>query len=229
MSVAARIGLLLAVSIAGDQALFACVSSQREPGDFNYFDHYRLEYSTGTASGDIPPGLADELERAAMAWNSPSCNEDAHYPGGHSFPYFTSEAGGTTRDISVKYFSGKNPHNSESCGRFQASTITLYEKADRPGGGEYFCTNTQIFEDTVAHELGHVLGFNDSGCAGYAMQDTGFTPSGTYVDRRVNGDECEKAQETHYTKSEQKGDQCATGGPGCDDWNPSMCEPCGGC
>lgn len=187
-------------------------------------------YSTGTASGDVPPGLVDEIERAAAAWNSPGCNEDSHYPEGHSFPYFTSETGGTTRDITVKFHTGKNPGNSQGCGNFASNIITLFEKANRPGGGEYHCTNTQIFEDTVAHELGHVLGFKDSSCPGYGMQNTGFTTTGDYVDRQVQSGECVKAQETHHTKSEQKGDLCgSSGGPGCDDWNPSLCEPCGGC
>lgn len=226
----ARICLLVALSATGGQALSACVSSDRGPGDFNYFDHYRLVYSTGTAPGEVPPGLVDEIDRAAAAWNSPGCNEDSHYPEGHSFPYFTSQTGGTTRDITIEYYLGKNPDNGSSCGNFADSTIQLYEKANRPNGGEYHCTNTQIFEDTVAHELGHVLGFNDSGCAGYGMQDTGFTTTGDYVDRQVKSGECVKAQETHHTKSEQKGDLCgSSGGPGCDDWNPSLCEPCGGC
>lgn len=230
MSVAARIWLLVLVSIAGGHALLACVSSNRGPGDANYFDHYRLVYSTGSAPGDIPPGLTDEIDRAAMEWNSRSCNENAHYPGGHSFPYFTSETGGTTREILVEYATGKNPENPGSCGNFAGSMITVFQKANLPGGGDYFCTNSAIFEDVVAHELGHLLGLKDSGCAGYGMQDTGFTTTGDYVDRQVQSSECVKAQETHHTKSEQRGDLCgSSGGPGCDDWNPSLCEPCGGC
>lgn len=68
--------------------------------------------------------------------------------------------------------------------------------------------------DSVAHEIGHLLGLNDSGCGNQIMSPLRIN-NGVYVDRSVRPEECTKVADTNKTPWEQQQEQCMA--------NPSMC------
>jgi hypothetical protein len=109
----------------------------------------------------------------------------------------------------------------------------LYEHAQIPGSGQFVqCHTTQILEDSVAHELGHLLGLLDSnatGCNTYVMAPVTQTSSGDYVNRGVKPAECTKVAETMATPHE-RAQQGGGGGGGCfidpcPDPDPDPCPP----
>jgi len=89
-------------------------------------------------------------------------------------------------------------------------SINLYGKVNI-NGTEYPCTDTGTFQDTVSHELGHVLGLNNvsASCSGYIMGPRVHQGNGSFADRQVNQQECDKVAETNVTPSESS-DPCAS-------------------
>jgi hypothetical protein len=101
--------------------------------------------------------------------------------------------------VSIK--PGRNPANDMVCAVFGGSAITVYREAVLPGGGTLNCTDLDQLTDTFAHELGHTVRLNDSGCSGYAMSGRTFH-DGSYVPRQVKSSECKKARDVNSTPAE---------------------------
>ncbi len=157
------------------------------------------------------------MQRGYGAWNASNCNNSQL--GG--FPQFT-ESSGAGRTIKLRYQRGFNTINPSSCGYFSGNDIYLFEKARTQDGQVVSCARSDIFEDTVAHELGHLLGLTDqreASCNGFIMNQVAMTRTGDYIDRRVRSEECDLVARTNQTPQEQIEDQCQAD-PTCARCNP---------
>lgn len=193
----------------------ACVSSGRDAGQTVGYDKIFINTS------GLPSSIRDYVQPAAGLWNDSDCNQavpNAHYT--YQFPILSVDySQGTGRNVDIVYASGFNPRNDAACGDFRGNTITLYEKV-RVDGVPKTCLTAPFLTDTIAHELGHLLGLEDQysgGCGDRIMAQGAFTPGGAYIDRSVRPEECRKVAETNMTPAEQYAAECAA--------NPSLCPP----
>lgn len=109
--------------------------------------------------------------------------------------------------INIAFASGRNPDQHAGCGGFVPSngsggvvtggTITIYEQ---PGAAAAFNSCSSTYVETIAHELGHVLGLSESGCSGYIMTGNTGSPG-----RAVYGAECGAAALRWTTPAELGG------------------------
>lgn len=120
-----------------------------------------------------------------------------------------------------------NQHNPATCGQANSSTnkITLWATSETAGGQTYNCSR----KDTLAHEIGHVLGLkNVTGCSGYMMAPASAPqPCGSQLCAAPRGNpkaaECSRVKE----RWDPPGDGDGGGGGGDDppDPNPDDCPP----
>lgn len=176
-----------------------CASSGRSPGQVVGYNAIRLVLPSNM------PSSAKTAFRAGMAsWNDSSCNQ-----GGDSFPRLQEEAAGAGRTVNVAWMVGLNSQNETSCANFSGNSLTLFTQT-RVNGVVRPCDTAPIVQDNATHELGHLLGLEDQSgsCNQYAMGQTAFTSSGTYIDRTLRGSECQKVNETNRTPIEQQFSLC---------------------
>lgn len=160
-------------------------------------------------------------EAGAGFWNDSECNKAvAGTQNTFEFPILSVvQSPDVGRNVDVVYRQGFHPTNDRVCGSFQGNTITLFEKV-RHEGVPRLCTEGQVLLDTMTHEFGHLLGLidqNTSACSSHIMGQAGFTPSGSYVDRSLKPDECQKVAETNLTPAESLAIECEA--------DPSICGP----
>lgn len=191
-----------------------CVSSKRDSGDTVGYDKIQIVFDSSASDTQ-----KQSFRQGMAAWNSSSCNSS-----GTDFPRFQESSAGAGRTITVSMLAGKNPDNPNSCGRFIGNNILMYEKVQTSAGTQD-CYTANVLQDNAVHELGHVLGLNDSTCSGYGMSQTQFTPSASYVDRVLRGSECSIVEDTNQTPTEQFIDLCATSpdDPMCNDPGDLQC------
>ena len=212
-------GLASLLAMGASEAADACVDSGRSTGAVVGYDKIQL-----VPSG-VPSTLMPSFHDAYGAWNASNCNSD-----GTAFPFFQTQPATDARVIAVNFHSGSNPRNSSSCGYFEGNEINIFSQS-LVGTQWHSCTAPNEFQDTLSHELGHVLGLQDqfSGCAGYIMSQKQVSSSGTYTDRQVQPDECQKVDETNTTPTERQDAGCSspliTGGGGSRVVAPLL-EPC---
>jgi hypothetical protein len=177
-----------------------CATSTRSTGAIVGYDNIQL-----VPSG-IPSTLQDAFNKAYEAWNDPDCNKQ-----GTSFPSFGTGPAPDARVVNVIFNSGSNPRNSASCANFSGNDINIYDRA-LAGTQWRSCTSPNEFQDTLSHELGHLLGLEDkgSGCGGYIMSQKEISSTGAYKDREVQPDECQKVDETNTTPTERQLAGCTT-------------------
>ena len=155
-------GLLSAASAAAGEG---CVRSAAPPPDVAAPIELRLE--------DVAPGTA----RGAIAlWQG--CRG-----AGASAPAFVLTAGGAGRVLTRRLAA----HGRAVCGELRGNEILLYAFAGGAGGVRR-CGNQA---ETLAHELGHLLGLDDApadaACAGHIMAPN---PGPGGVARAVRRGEC---------------------------------------
>lgn len=153
------------------------------------------------ASG-FPSGLSSVVNTAMGKWNSASCNTE-----GNDFPYFQTTSTGASRVVNVTYRTGLNPDNDSSCGNFAGNQINIYSQARNPHNGLIVpCGTADRVAESLAHELGHLLGLSDqygSACQGVIMSQVAMTSTGTILSRSVTPEECQKANDLSLTTVEQ--------------------------
>lgn len=172
--------------------------------------------SNGVSSGDVLniSGVSStDINTSIGYWDG--SGDSSGCPGfGSSFPSMSAGGSGGV-PVSVTHHTGTSTLTSGSCGRttftLQApgNTVTSasIEIWDRQGNG-VDC----IFTDTLAHELGHVLGLADndsSGCTGHIMGAR--PPGGT---RSVSSADCIVAGQRWSTSNDTSGGG-GGGGAGC--------------
>jgi len=143
--------------------------------------------SNGISSGDILniSGLSSTDINASIAYWSSGCSGY-----GSSFPSMSAGGSGGVA-IGVTHHSGTSTLASGACGR---TTFTLQAPGNRVTSANIEIWDQQangiecVLTDTLAHELGHILGLADndsSACVGHIMG--GRPPGGT---RSVNSADC---------------------------------------
>lgn len=177
-----------------------CVDSNRSTGDIVGYDKVQL-----VPSG-VPSTLMPSFHDAYGAWNDTNCNQN-----GTSFPFFQTQSDPDARVVNVTLHSGSNPFNSASCANFAGNDINIYSRS-LVGTTWRSCTAPNEFQDTLSHELGHLLGLKDqmSGCSGYIMSQKQVSSNGTYTDRQVQPDECQKVDDTNTTPTERQQAGCTS-------------------
>ncbi len=128
------------------------------------------------------------VEKAFALWRScPNYGQD--------FPILL-EGGNGTRLITIRY---QPRSRTKRCGSFQGSIVTLYKTATDSSGRPVSCGPRA---QTLAHELGHVLGLNDApedrACRSRIM--AAFNPEKPW--REVNPEECRAVGRKWHTPAE---------------------------
>jgi hypothetical protein len=170
----------------------------------------------------FPSGLSGVVAAGMEKWNNPSCN-----PGGRLFSYFQLDAG-ADRTINVVYVDGLYAQNEFSCGHFTGNEITIYSKSrNLQTGVIQNCGTPDRVAETVAHELGHLLGLTDQGldgesCNGYIMSQVRRTANGQVVPRYVQGSECGEADTINQTWIEANPTPASD--PSCDAYCWTSCQ-----
>lgn len=167
--------------------------------------------SNGISSGDVLniSGVSSPAISTSISYWSSGCSGY-----GSSFPSMSAGGSGGV-SVNVTHHTGTSTLASGSCGRttftLQAPGNTVLganiEIWDRQGNG-VDCN----FTDTLAHELGHVLGLADNAspaCVGRIMG--GRPPGGT---RSVSSADCVVAGQRWSTSNETSGGS-GGGGAGC--------------
>jgi hypothetical protein len=159
-----------------------------------------------------------DLQAAIAMWSS-VCGES-----GTGFPSLSTSSGGDYT-FNIQLTPGRNPNVNASCGQLEGTfnswgtltggTVVLYQ-FDWSG---HDCGPMVV--ETIAHEIGHVLGLNDStspSCSNRIMAPNSGYPG----DRHVQPDECTQADSEWTTPSE-----LAPGpGPGPGPGPPEACDHC---
>jgi hypothetical protein len=150
----------------------------------------------------VPVRLAPAVGRAAAMWNDAACR------GAGGFPRFVSAGEEADRTIAVVWHDGLSPRDPTSCGSFAGDQIHLYGRARDPLSGRVAgCGHRERVAETLAHELGHVLGLLDqaaAGCGGQIMSRVVRSADGAIRGRRVQPEECRAADEKFVTAEERR-------------------------
>jgi hypothetical protein len=186
-----------------------------------------------------PQAIQGEVTTAMGMWNAPACNPD-----GEVFPKFVAgQPNSIGRKVTVVLNQGLSPRNQDtgtpegfSCGGFNGQTINLYSHVKGPRGTES-CGSGAVLAQTLAHEMGHVLGLVDQGlnlrdntCNGFIMSQRKYNANGQLIPRSIKPEECQMVDDTHLTPAEpgHPSQQIPPGGPGADPQTvPHDTEPCG--
>ena len=201
-----RFSLCLATLLATMAALpaYPCLSSKRQAGDAVYYPSIYLNLS------GFPSQFHTALNTASGEWNN--CN----YNGSSDFPPLQYHDP-NTRTINFHFQAGFNPSNRSACGVFDGQDVTVFEFAANSNNETIPCTRSDVLEDVLAHELGHVYSLNDSSCSSYIMSQLSWR-NNSYSPTAVRAEECQLVDETYYTEEEERQDLCA------EDDTLSICE-----
>lgn len=195
--------LLLLTFSSAFEASAQCVVANRGDGQPSNGGSIQLK------NINLPPGLMSGVRSGYDAWNScPGAN--AGFP-----DFWETYQWDTGQVIELRYVTGTNPNNPESCGYYDPGRqeVVFFASA-RVGTEQVPCTRPDIFTDTVTHELGHVLGLGNvfgSSCGTFMMGPLSRTGPQTYINRTLHNEECWKVDEIQYTPYEQLLDACAAG------------------
>lgn len=198
-----KLSLCLAALLATTVAVpaHACLSSKRASGDSVYYPSIYLNLS------GFPSQFHDEMGKASAEWNN--C-------GSGGFPWLQTHDF-NTRTINFHYQSGFNPANRSACGVYDGQNVTIFQYAANESNETIPCTRSDVLEDVLAHEIGHVYSLDDSSCSNFIMSQLPWH-NNSYSPRGVRTEECELVDDTYYTEEEEREDLCA------DDPTLSICD-----
>jgi len=206
-----KVLLLMALLLGGHELRGACVASRTNT--LSTYANVQL----------IPQGFpagSTAVEQGMAMWNASTCNGN----NGTAFPWFQLTSG-ATRVVNVNYINGASATTPNICGSFSGSNIFVYTRfRDAQSGNEYPCPpGDSGLAQTVAHELGHMLGLDDvtgTTCSSYIMSEVRYT-NGTYNTRSVKAAECARAATINDTPTETT--PSTPTGP----VDPTVCHNCG--
>lgn len=115
-------------------------------------------------------------------------------------PYLQTSSSNAQVAITVVWHDGNSGYGS--CGHAEGYTIDLWA-ASIVNGQPTPCGAADIVAQSLAHELGHVLGLNNSDCGGWIMSPL-YLIGGSFVQRSVQPEECQEADVLNVTQYEQQ-------------------------
>lgn len=182
-----------------------CVVGNRPEGSPSFGGSVQLR------NVNLSNGLMGSVRAGFGAWND--CPGSAQ-----AFPtFFETYQWDTGLIVDLRQVAGMNPANQASCGYYDPARgeIVLFETA-RAGTEVVPCLRSDIFTDTITHELGHVLGLGnasltDPACSTFIMGPLARTGPNTFINRTLKNDECWKVDRIQYTPFEQLLDACTAG------------------
>lgn len=197
-----RIWSLMFLVLGASPSLSQCVSSNRAPEQEQFFQTYRFDLA------GLPQGLHQGFQDGMAKWNRSSCNADLNNDGrGDLFPHMSLAAWGSTRTFQTAYVDGYHSSDPHRCADFAGNTVRIYRNATTASGTEILCTNPLIWNQVIAHEIGHILGLRhpiSSSCQGYIMDVIRARPDGSFVPRTVRSSECAMVDSTQSSPYEQQ-------------------------
>jgi hypothetical protein len=198
--------------------VFACGHLAHAEGCVNAYGGQA--FGTAGTIGFSPSGVDASIQAGITKWTS-ACNQT-----GTGFPGLAIGNGDLT--ITVVFLNEVQTDARYGCGQFdpvrsamgilQGGTLTLWSSSVVLGDCE------PLYGDVVAHEIGHILGLDESNCPGYIMSPNTGVPNS----RNVQGEECSTADSRWHTPAETP--PPPPGGPPGGGGPPSACDPGhGGC
>jgi hypothetical protein len=172
-------------------------------------------YSIDLVFDGWPPSLLGAVNGAMAMWNSATCNST-----GASFPYLrTGQPLPGEPVVDVIYADiTSNTLLYGTCGLMDPSftSITIYARARLPNGGTVSCGPPATIAQSLAHELGHLLGLGNTNplClpadSGFLMSPLNInvdpnTGAVTYGARSIQPSECTEADLQNLTPAEAHG------------------------
>jgi hypothetical protein len=182
-----------APGVAAEGAPWRCASTRGRPPQ-------ALEAVRVVPVG-LPPAAAWALERATSLWNDASCNAAG------AFPVFVTATELPHRVLQVVWHAGAHPGRRGVCGSFAGTRIDLWAATVDAQGVAGSCGGPERLAETLAHELGHVLGLEDRyepECSGAIMSQLTRLSSGELLARAVRAEECAAADSVFATEAERR-------------------------
>lgn len=193
--------LIVSIAFAGvDVTEAQCVTSDRTAGQGASEAYVLVPHG-------FPAELFPDLEDGFGLWNHPDCNTN-----GKAFPKFQLSGPSGLPRVHIHYSDGFNPRNAEVCGFYDDATdsVHIFGQFKRNGFTTSCRATDEQLQQTIAHELGHVLGLGNVGfgCIPAIMAPRDYDSNGRYKNRSVQTFECQKADDTHETPDEIPPDIC---------------------
>lgn len=200
----AALGLTALLVTAVALPAYPCVESKRSSGEAVYYPSIYVDRS------GFPSQFHADLSAASGEWNGCNYNQKSDFP-------LLQYVDPGTRTVRFFFQSGFSSSNRSACGVFDGINVTVFEFAENEFGERIPCTRSDVLQDVLAHEFGHVYSLNDSKCDNNIMGSLSWR-NNSFTGTKVQDEECEKVDDVYYTEEEERQELCA------EDDTLSICE-----